>query len=252
MSRILKSIRSFILSNRSIEFNQYVSYWARAAKNPKAVDVSTETVGSKEWLALAEGYYKLLKWAGLRDGWVIVEIGFGNGKIPHMLEREGAIPNGAYYGFDIIQQDVEYCRRKFTSMNFHFNVIEKNSLEIPEKFANCVILMSVFTHVDKITIHDYLRQIRKVLKPTGLSIFSIHLSPPGQPGLRTIPIAQYSYDEIKEIVSSLGFYCYKFVQYPDLSSNEYAPARSQERPYGSQFVFVVSSTQLTNPELTRL
>lgn len=240
------------MRKRSFEFNQYVSYWAETAKNPKAVDVSVETVGSKEWVALAEAEYNLLKWAGIRNDWVIVEIGFGNGKIPYMLEREGAILNGAYYGFEIIERDIEYCQRMFTFNYFHFNVIENNSLWIPNEFANCVLLMSVFTHVDEITIRDYLRQIRRVLKPTGLCIFSIHLSPQGQPGQRTIPIAQYSFDEIREIASSLGFYGYKFTKAPDLNSDRYVPGLSSDGPYGMQFPFVVSNTLLMNSELTPL
>ena len=239
------------MRKQSFEFKQYVSFWAETVKNPKAVSVSVESVGSKEWAALAEGYYTMLKWAGIRSDWVIVEIGFGNGKVPYMLEREGAIPNGAYYGFDIIERDIEYCQRTFTSKNFHFNIIENNSLRLPEAFADCVFLMSVFTHVDEITIRDYLRQIRRILKPAGLCIFSIHLSPQGQPRQRTIAIAQYSFDEIRKIASSLGFYAYKFTKYPDLSSDRYVPG-SSDGPYGLQFPFIVSNAPLINSELSQL
>lgn len=252
LSRILESIRQFLIPTRPVEFNEYVSYWAETAKDPRALSVSTDTVGSREWLALAEGQYQLLRWAGLRKDWVIVEIGFGNGKIPYMLKRENAIPNGAYYGFDIIQSAVEYCKKKFTPNNFHFNLVENNSLNIPKEFADCIFLFSVFTHVDEDTVRGYLKQIRRAMKPSGLCIFSIHLSPQGRPGQRTIPIAQYSFDEIRELVSSLGLCCYKFTKYPDLSSVEYVPTSKPDRPYGIQFVFVVSNTQLKNPELMRL
>ena len=249
MSRFLEAVRDFITSKQPLGFDQYVQYWTEITKNPKAIDVSTETVGSKEWIALAQAEYRLLKWAGLRKDWVLVEIGFGNGKIPYMLEREHAIPDGSYHGFDIIQNDLEYCRGKYPSNNLHFDLIDRNNLTTPNEFADCILLMSVFTHIDKAAVRYYLKQIRKVLKPTGLCIFSIHLSPPGKAGQRTIPIAQYSFDEIRTLVSSMGFYCYKFRNAPDLDSVRYVPGLSPDGPYGMQFVFIVSNKMLTNPEL---
>jgi SAM-dependent methyltransferase len=252
LQRIFETVRAILKPKQSFEFDQYVQYWIETAKNPKALDVSTEVVGSNRWLALAEGQLQLLKLAGLRNDWVIVEIGFGNGKIPYVLERNGAIPNGAYYGFDIIQRDIEFCQREFASKNFHFKLIEKNSLELPKEFADCVLLMSVFTHVDEMTMRDYLRQIYEVLKPTGLCMFSIHLNPPGKRGLRSIRIVQYSSDEIREIVSGLGFWCYKLASAPDPTSSKYIPGQSLDGPYGAQFVFVVSKKPLANPELKPL
>jgi len=245
-------VREILSGGGNFRFNQYVSHWTRQAKVFEAYDVSSESVGSEHWKRLAEPQFRLLQWAGLREDWVIVEIGCGNGKIPYMLEREKAIPSGAYYGFDIIEECIEDCRRRYSSKNFHFNLIQKPSLDLQDEFADCIFLMSVFTHTDEATIHKYLGQIRKGLKSNGVCIFSVHLIPESWPRQVSISIAQYPFATIRRIISDLQFQCYTYSDYPPLGSETYVPGLVTERPYGQQFLFVVSKTLQDNPKLTRI
>jgi len=238
------------IKDEPLRFYEYVYYWTEAAKNPSDLGVSSKSVESDSWLELARAQYELLKWAGLKRNWTIVEIGCGNGKIPCMLKKDGANLDVRYFGLDIVEECIRYCRIRFRDRkNFHFEIIRDNKLDLKDNFADCIILMSVFTHVDENTIITYLTQIRRILRQKGVCIFTVHLAQNVEGEKRTVPVAQYSFDHMKKIIRDLGFIPYRFIRCPPPESEIYLQAHNNW-PFGSQFYFLISKSEVNNLELT--
>ena len=121
----------------------------------------------------------------------VLDIGCGIGRIARpftgFLNLEGK-----YTGFDILGYGINWCKnryRKFKQFSFEHYPL-KNDLYYPEASANAaefvfpyntqsfdlIILISVYTHMQKDEVENYFKQISRVIKDNGFCYASFFLT----------------------------------------------------------------------------
>lgn len=143
------------------------------------------------------GYFVDL--GGLKPDDCVLDVGCGIGimasSLAHFLTAQGS-----YAGFDIVPVGITWARDNITSrfpnfsfvhadiFNKHYNPkgkLSSLSFRFPYEDAafDFVFLKSVFTHLLPDSIWNYLREIRRVLKPTGTCLATLFLMNPETTGL---------------------------------------------------------------------
>ena len=111
----------------------------------------------------------------------ILDIGCGLGRLARPLVKY--LATGEYYGLDINQSSIDWCSSNYAPYpNFHFGWINafskfynpagafaaaEYSLPYAGEFFDFVMLTSVFTHMMRNDVDNYLSEISRVLKPGG-------------------------------------------------------------------------------------
>jgi len=125
----------------------------------------------------------LRKWVGLEPEYAVLEIGCGIGRDAIPLTK--ILTAGRYIGIDIIGRSIEWCKAHISAHhpNFefhHYDVSDQlhnptggtatTDIRLPahDQSVDRIILFSVFTHMLRGDIEHYLREFRRVLKPSGL------------------------------------------------------------------------------------
>ena len=125
----------------------------------------------------------LHRWVGLEAGHTVLEIGCGIGRDAIPLTE--ILTEGRYVGIDIIKRSIDWCKDNIARTNPHFGfyhydvkdqlhnpggTIKTTDIRIPltAKSVDRVVLFSVFTHMFQADIEHYLREFKRVLKPSGL------------------------------------------------------------------------------------
>jgi len=138
-----------------------------------------------EWLEFLIRYGRLPPWGKVLD------VGCGSGRmampLSYYIAREGG-----YYGFDVIQESIDHCKREIEHSAFQFERIDLShhlynphgaihsdtfDFPYPDQFFNTTFAASVFTHLDVPTASNYLRQIWRTLRPGGRAILSFFVIP---------------------------------------------------------------------------
>jgi SAM-dependent methyltransferase len=133
---------------------------------------------------------KVLVDNGLVPSSKILDIGCGYGTLPVALKD--FITDGAYEGFDVSQERVSFCRSLFRKdARFRFNLIDCKSddynpagklsarkIGFPylDNIFDYTVLFSVFTHMTRDEVENYLGEIRRVLKPNGKCVATFFIS----------------------------------------------------------------------------
>lgn len=139
-------------------------------------------IGSGDFRKIGEeflGYFQDL--CGLRPEENVLDVGCGIGRMAIPLTGYLA---GRYEGFDIVKSGIDWCSNnitpKFWNFNFQLADIFNQEYNPTGKFKaseyrfpfsdhsfDFVFLTSVFTHMLPEEVSNYLREIRRVLKPDG-------------------------------------------------------------------------------------
>ncbi len=127
----------------------------------------------------------------LGQGSSILDIGCGCGRIPRFLVN---FPGISYIGFDIFKPSIDWCSEYLAPKSngrfrFHYidgfsqyynpaGSIEAREVRFPTEDAtiSMAIAASVFTHLKEPDAIHYLEETRRVLKPQGTALFSIHVN----------------------------------------------------------------------------
>jgi ubiquinone/menaquinone biosynthesis C-methylase UbiE len=110
----------------------------------------------------------VLRFAGLRDGMSLVDLGCGSGRLAHALGRSMRI---RYLGVDIVQALLDYARTK-APPDYRFVLHRDLSLPVPDGSADVVCAFSVFTHLLHEESYLYLEDAQRALRPGGRVVFS--------------------------------------------------------------------------------
>lgn len=131
----------------------------------------------------------------------ILDVGCGIGRLAIPITQI-LTSKGRYDGFDIVADGIKWCKEKISSRypNFSFQLADVcNDLYNPsghqtaESYAfpyknnsfTLVIATSVFTHMLGTPMHNYLKEISRVLEPEGRSFITYYLyTPAAAEGIR--------------------------------------------------------------------
>lgn len=135
------------------------------------------------------GYFVNL--GGLKPDHRVLDVGCGIGVMASALT--GVLsPAGSYAGFDIVRVGIVWTQKNIASrfpnfsfthadvFNKHYNPkgkLSSSSFRFPYEDASFdfVFLKSVFTHLLPDSIQNYLREIRRVMKPSGTCLATLFL-----------------------------------------------------------------------------
>lgn len=141
--------------------------------------------GPETFDIISQGHIALLRdVVGLNPDFNVLEIGCGIGR--DAIPLTGILSKQAIYlGIDIIKPSIDWCSNSITPRhpNFrfiHFDIkdqlhnphgarkLQDYSIPVDNASVDRIILWSVFTHMFRDDIIYYLKEFRRVLKPSGL------------------------------------------------------------------------------------
>jgi SAM-dependent methyltransferase len=128
-----------------------------------------------------KGYFVQL--GGLQSNERVLDVGCGIGRMAVPL-TDYLSPDGEYWGFDIVEKGVDWCRKrispKYANFHFHHSDVYNKSYNpkgavLPQDyrfpfadgFFDFVFLVSVFTHMLPAGLENYVREISRVLRAGG-------------------------------------------------------------------------------------
>ena len=129
--------------------------------------------------------------AGLQPGEAVLDVGCGVGRVALPLTKYLSAA-GRYDGFDIIRENVGWCRQAITPRypNFRFQHADVFNREYnprgkfrgdafrfpyPDESFDVAFLTSVFTHLTPPDAAHYLREVGRVLRPGGRCLATFFL-----------------------------------------------------------------------------
>jgi SAM-dependent methyltransferase len=139
-------------------------------------------VGAGDFRSIGEQFRRhFVELAGLEPRHDVLDVGSGSGRMAYALKDW---LTGSYEGFDVVPAAVEWCQREITVRhpNFHFQVADIRSerynpagsydaadYRFPYEAASFdfAFLTSVFTHLPRPALENYLAELARVLRPGG-------------------------------------------------------------------------------------
>jgi SAM-dependent methyltransferase len=139
-------------------------------------------VGGGDYRAVGDEFRRhFVELGGLRPEHDVLDVGSGSGRMAYAL-RDWL--TGRYEGFDVIPEAVEWCRREIGSQypNFRFQLADIRSERYNRRGAQEAVdyrfpygdrsfdfafLTSVFTHLPRPAVENYVAELARVLRPGG-------------------------------------------------------------------------------------
>jgi len=133
----------------------------------------------------------MLQFIDLHPNDTVLDVGCGIGRLAVPLT--GYLnEKGAYYGFDIVKQGIDWCNKHITKRysNFHFlhtplkndlynlqTDVEAQQFTFPYQANqfNAIVLNSVFTHMVADDVAHYLKEICRVMADNGKGMASFFI-----------------------------------------------------------------------------
>jgi ubiquinone/menaquinone biosynthesis C-methylase UbiE len=146
---------------------------------------------TRTYLSLAKhGLSLLVQHCRLQPHHNVLDVGCGSGSMA--LPLFDYLRTGTYEGFDIVPSWITWCQEHITRKNprFRFTFVDvyskhynstgkltSDTLNFPygDALFDCVMLMSVFTHMLPAGIHNYIREISRVMKTGGNAFITTFL-----------------------------------------------------------------------------
>ena len=101
----------------------------------------------------------------------VLDFGCGSGRI--LLWLEGAAQRSRLHGTDIDAEAIRWATENIPWASFARNGVEP-PLEYPDAHFDLVVSHSVFTHVDEAYQDRWLAELRRVTRPGGVLVLSVH------------------------------------------------------------------------------
>lgn len=99
-------------------------------------------------------------------GLTVLDVACGAGYGSHMLSKEAK----QVYGVDISSEAIQYAKANYASQNINFEVMDIKEIKYPDSFFDVVVSFETIEHISFQEI--FLKEIKRVLKPSGILILS--------------------------------------------------------------------------------
>jgi len=161
----------------------------------------------------------------------ILDYGCGCGRATRALAR--LLPDSKLYGTDIDPEAIEWLNKNYRQFA-EFSVAPLIPPTVyPDNMFDLIFGISVLTHLPEAMQFDWLEELRRITKPGGYVILSIH----GEKHFKKMG------DEVNQVMSEKGFYYHmqdsynygKSVNLPDFYQNAYHSKKYIRREWGKYF-----------------
>ncbi|MEP3888944.1 MAG: class I SAM-dependent methyltransferase [Hellea sp.] len=180
MLRRLKQIVPLPLRSR-LKWLGYAWQDAIGGARKKRVPPKRKTfIGGGDFIAVGDAFFGTLKRHGLTPDMDVLDVGCGQGRMARPMTE---FLTGRYEGFDIDKSGITWCQDEYKdapNFTFHhadvFNArynktggVAAKDFRFPfdDNSFDRIFLTSVFTHMFKDDVENYLSEIARVLKPGG-------------------------------------------------------------------------------------
>lgn len=161
-------------------------------RNPLIPPRSMIFIGDGDYQKIGNEFMKYFKEFGeLKPNSKILDVGCGIGRMSVPLTKY-LTNEGEYYGFDIVEKGIDWCKEnianRYPNFNFeHSNIYNKMynprgigkssdyKFNYKDNLFDFVFLTSVFTHMHTQDINRYLEEISRVMKAKGRCLITFFL-----------------------------------------------------------------------------
>lgn len=163
-----------ILSNDAMEIidtrstSAYARHVATLETRIKGDRALQEAIGG-EFIAVGKLEHHLLRSLGLADGHLLVDVGCGSGRLAVQL---APFPGVRYLGCDVVPALLDYARDLCRRPDWRFVVTDGTAIPCEDATADFVCFFSVFTHLLHEDTYRYFLEAKRVLRPSGVFVFS--------------------------------------------------------------------------------
>jgi len=149
-------------------------------REPRVPPKRKTFIGGGDFIAVGDAFFGTLKRHGLTANMDVLDVGCGQGRMARPMTE---FLTGHYEGFDIDKSGIKWCQTEYKdapNFTFHhadvFNArynktgtVAARDYRFPfeDNSFDCIFLTSVFTHMFKNDVENYLSEIARVLKPSG-------------------------------------------------------------------------------------
>ncbi len=136
-----------------------------------------ESIDSALFVSVGEGCARLIEEQlqameyPIRPGMRILDFGCGCGRVVRVLMRRA--PSAAFYGVDVDAEAIRWCLDHLAGGHFQANA-PNPPLSYPSAYFDIICCISVFTHLDAEMQDAWLRELKRVLRPRGVLIFTVY------------------------------------------------------------------------------
>ncbi|HVK17661.1 MAG TPA: methyltransferase domain-containing protein [Fimbriiglobus sp.] len=130
----------------------------------------------EEYDRLGESKLQTLRDAGLTPDGRVLDVGCGTGQLAVPLESFLG-DRGLYFGTDIGEEAIAFCKERFKQPNFRFARNDTTSLPVEGVQFDFVTFFSVFTHTYPDETVLLLAEANRLLAPDGVVIGDVFTSP---------------------------------------------------------------------------
>lgn len=108
-----------------------------------------------------------------KDNIRILEWGCGPARVIRHLQGLLKNTNVELYGSDYNTESIKWCKDNIKGIKFYINKLQP-PFPFKDNFFDCVYAISVFTHLSETMHFEWIKELRRVVKPQGLIIFTTH------------------------------------------------------------------------------
>jgi ubiquinone/menaquinone biosynthesis C-methylase UbiE len=127
-------------------------------------------VGGGSYEVIGQREADLVAGLGLKEGMSLLDLGCGSGRLATQLGKRFG-DRIEYLGIDVVQVLLDYAASRAPAS---YRFVLNSELRLPAEAASAdmIVAFSVFTHLHLEESYRYLQDAARVMKPSGLIVFS--------------------------------------------------------------------------------